>query len=266
VGSSRSVRTPTVAEQPIPSGDRAGRAFDRIGLDAAPWRVGAVFAAGFACIVLVGVLAGTAVEAADGILFDEAAFMAALSADRSALMTDASALFGRFSDTWTVIGMASGAIVVLSLFGLGRQIVVLGGGLAIELAAYLTITYTVGRPRPSVDATASFPSTPSFPSGHVAAAVVLYGAMAVVVWSLNPSRPLRAGAVGVAVVVPSLVGVSRVYEGLHYPSDVAAGAVLGVSGLLVAVTAAGQVPVPTTPQVPVTSSDTAGRGRAEVSP
>ena len=265
MGSSCFVRSPTTAQQPIPTGDRAARVFDRIGLDSARWRVGAVVAAGYVCVVVVGVLVGTAVEAADGVLFDEADFMVALSADRSALMTDASVLFGRFSDTWTVIGMASGAIIVLSLFRLGRQMVVLGGGLAVELAAYLTITYLVGRPRPSVDATASFPSTPSFPSGHVAAAVVLYGAMAIVVWSLDSSRSLRAGAVVVAVVIPSLVGVSRVYEGLHYPSDVAAGAVLGACCLMVAVIAASQVPVRTTPCDPVTASDTATRARSGAS-
>lgn len=250
------MRTPTPAEQPISTGDRTARILDRFGLNSDPLRVCAVAAAGYALVVLVGVLVGTAVEAADGVLFEEATFMAALSEDRSALMTDASELFGRFSDTWTVIGMASGAIVVLAVFRLRRQIVVVGGGLAIELAAYLTITYVVGRPRPSVDATASLPSTPSFPSGHVAAAVVLYGAIAVVVWTLETSRSLRAAAVVVAVVIPTLVAVSRVYEGLHYPSDIAAGAVLGASCLFVAVTAAGHVPVGTTPRIPVTTGDT----------
>jgi membrane-associated phospholipid phosphatase len=154
--------------------------------------------------------------------------------------------------------MASGAIVVLSVSRLGRQIAVLGIGLGVELAAYLSITYLVDRPRPSVEATAAFPSTPSFPSGHVAAAVVLYGGLAIVVWSLDASRAVRGAAVVVAFVLPTLVAWSRVYEGLHYPTDVVAGVLLGASCLVVAVNAADLVPVVST------SDDTAPGSVPEV--
>jgi membrane-associated phospholipid phosphatase len=264
------MRRPTPSEQPLTRSERSARILDGIGVSGAPRRVGVIVIVGYLCVAAIGILIGLAVNDGQGWLFDEAGVMATISENRSGLLTDVAAAVGSFADTWTVIGAASGAVVVLSLARMGRQTLVLVGALALELTTFLTITYTVGRERPSVDATGAVPSTPSFPSGHVAVAVVLYGAMAVIVWSLATSRGLRLAASTVAIVVPTMVAASRVYEGLHHPTDVLAGALLGASCLIVAVVAAGLIPAAPTPNRPLSrqrrrpGSDTCGMDGSSV--
>ncbi len=93
-------------------------------------------------------------------------------------------------------------------------------------ATELVLNRVVQRPRPAVETLLPYtPTTSSFPSGHATVAFALATALA-------QDRPgLRAPLYAVAV----LVAVSRVYLGVHHPSDVVAGAVLGAGmGLLVA--------------------------------
>ncbi len=100
-----------------------------------------------------------------------------------------------------------------------------------EALLYLTVSRLVGRPRPDVaDLTAGLPSAASWPSGHAAAGVVLYGAIAAVVVS-RWSSPWRWVAVAVGVVVPLGVALARLYLAAHYPTDLAAGLFLGVTWL-----------------------------------
>lgn len=70
------------------------------------------------------------------------------------------------------------------------------------------------------------PADASFPSGHVMGAVLFYGFLAVV--SYRIANPLLRGAVqGASLVVILLVGVVRVWEGAHWPTDVLAAYALG---------------------------------------
>jgi undecaprenyl-diphosphatase len=67
----------------------------------------------------------------------------------------------------------------------------------------------------------------SFPSGHTAASVALYGSLAIVVWSLTTSRFWRGLTIVLAVAAPIVVATSRVYRGMHNPTDVISGALIG---------------------------------------
>ena len=73
----------------------------------------------------------------------------------------------------------------------------------------------------------------AFPSGHSATAVALYGALALIVARHGDARARRA-AIAAAVALSVLVGVTRVYLGVHYPTDVLAGWLLGGAVLAVA--------------------------------
>jgi undecaprenyl-diphosphatase len=93
----------------------------------------------------------------------------------------------------------------------------------------------VRRPRPDreaarviVDRHVPMPTSASFPSGHTAAAV----AFATAVGVLLPAAAVPLGALA------SAVGYSRVHTGVHYPGDVAAGAVLGIASAATALAAA----------------------------
>ena len=83
----------------------------------------------------------------------------------------------------------------------------------------------------------SEPSTSSFPSGHIAATVVLWGAIALLFFSASTYRWVRVTAYTIVVVLACAVGTARVYRGMHHPSDVVFGGLMGVSALAVAVLA-----------------------------
>jgi undecaprenyl-diphosphatase len=81
----------------------------------------------------------------------------------------------------------------------------------------------IHRDRPTVvPHLADFHST-SFPSGHSLLSAVIYFTLGVLVARLVRGRGQKALVLGVAALIPLLVGVSRVYLGVHYPTDVLAG-------------------------------------------
>jgi undecaprenyl-diphosphatase len=90
----------------------------------------------------------------------------------------------------------------------------------------------VGRERPALDPLVEIGGY-AFPSGHATAGAVLYGALivvAVVKW--GPRRGGLAGALLVAIALG--VGLSRIYLGVHWPTDVAAGLIAGGTWVYVA--------------------------------
>jgi undecaprenyl-diphosphatase len=96
----------------------------------------------------------------------------------------------------------------------------------------------VDRPRPSLAQVAA--SGASFPSGHATEATAFYAALAVVAASIVGRRlPRLFIAVAVAIVVLG-IAFSRLALGVHYPSDVAAGLLLGSLWVLVSGIATGQ--------------------------
>ena len=160
-----------------------------------------------------------------------------LSAHRGGVLDGVTAFASRSADT---LGIIAGAVVVLIVLATRRrwaQMAVLVTGLALELSAFLAVNALVGRDRPDVPRMGATPSTGSFPSGHTAATLVLYGAIALAVSQGGRASVWRALAWFAAALFPVAVGFARVYRGFHHPSDVVFGFVLGCAVLLVAVLA-----------------------------
>ncbi len=89
------------------------------------------------------------------------------------------------------------------------------------------------RPRPTVVSMETMVMSKSFPSGHAMASVVVYGAIALLVGRLASSRTLRRATWALAAFVVALVGASRVYLGVHYPSDVLGGFIAGFAWITI---------------------------------
>jgi undecaprenyl-diphosphatase len=82
---------------------------------------------------------------------------------------------------------------------------------------------TFARARPAAFFDYPLPISHSFPSGHAFFAASFFGGLAVLVSGRVQSRALRAAVWVVAAALIVLIGLSRVYLGVHYPSDVLAG-------------------------------------------
>ena len=87
-----------------------------------------------------------------------------------------------------------------------------------ELSLFLASAAAVDRPRPPVENLDGPMPTSSFPSGHIAATLCLWVAIAVIVFP-RTDRWWRWLFVALAVVMPVGVAVSRMYRGMHHPTD-----------------------------------------------
>jgi undecaprenyl-diphosphatase len=137
----------------------------------------------------------------------------------------------RLGDTVAVIGVAAVAVAILVIAGHRVHAAFLVGALLIEVTTFLTTTFVIDRERPTVPHLDEGPPTSSFPSGHVAASIVLYAGLALIVTSLVRSRLVRSVVWVAALILPAFVAFSRLYRGMHHPTD-AIGSVIGAVGCL----------------------------------
>lgn len=114
----------------------------------------------------------------------------------------------------------------------GAWLVALTGGAALNQL----LKAVFARPRPVFEDPLAMESTYSFPSGHAMESMVMYGMLAYFVFRVLSTRRARSAVVFGAAVLVLLIGFSRIYLGVHYMSDVAAGYAAGGAWLSACIT------------------------------
>lgn len=155
-----------------------------------------------------------------------------LAGDRTRAGDTVTGVITNLASTPTIIALTVIAAVACRIaFRRWREALFVVLAVAGETAIFTLTTLIVDRKRPDVLKLDAAPPTSSFPSGHTAASICFYGAVAaIVLWRFRHVL-LRAAAVAVAVLVPLAVAASRLYRGMHFPSDVLGGMLLGAAWL-----------------------------------
>lgn len=141
-------------------------------------------------------------------------------------------LFTVLAETPTIVTLTAVAAVVFRLvFRRWRESLIVVFAVVGETLIFWLTTLLIDRQRPKLEQLDAAPPTSSFPSGHTAASVAFYGTVALVLAWHTRHLWLRWLGVLVAIAVPLLVGGSRLYRGMHFPTDVLAGLLLGATWL-----------------------------------
>lgn len=145
-------------------------------------------------------------------------------------MRDVTALGGF---TVLTIVTAVGALAFL-IHGRRRHALVLVGTALLALVTSELVKMIYDRPRPDLVSHGSYVYSGSFPSGHSMLSAATYLTLAMLIASTEPKRGAKRMVFGLAFALMLAVGFSRVYLGVHWPSDVLAGWSLGAAWSLAA--------------------------------
>ena len=122
---------------------------------------------------------------------------------------------------WLVAANRRRAAVVFAVAALGAE----------ALDQIMKLLFHRLRPEPFFGLVS--PITHSFPSGHAMVSCCFFGVLAAILDAREPSRVKRMAMFAIAALIVGLMGFSRVYLGLHYPTDVLAGYAAAVVWLAV---------------------------------
>lgn len=194
-----------------------------------PWLLWAGGAVAAAVLVLVLVILGWTIDRGHRFAIDRAALLALRQPDNLAVpigprwiedMMVALTALGGGTVLTLVIVVTLGALAIKRLWLTAALVLAatVSGSLAVDLAKQI-----VARPRPDIVPHLVEVSSLSFPSGHSANSAIVYLTLATLLTQAIPEAGLRRYVIGVSVVLVAAIGVSRVYLGVHWPSDVLAG-------------------------------------------
>ncbi len=148
----------------------------------------------------------------------------ALNGHASPDLTAVMRFFTAFGSPVVMVALSAALVVIFYYLHWRRAtwllLITLAGALVLNLALKLTFQ----RPRPPVTFFGTpAPASYSFPSGHAMFSACLFGIVAALVSPRLRSRASRVAIWMAAIVLALMIGVSRIYLGVHYPSDVIAG-------------------------------------------
>lgn len=216
---------------PTPDAHLAPLAPEAVGSRRVPWPV--VAAAGGATVLAALLWLGHELNEGDGAAFDHAVMLAMRvpgHPDRPigpawlpSAVRDVTALG---STTVLTLVVATTALFLALRRRLRSAALVLASTL-LGASAVTLIKALIDRARPDLVERLMAETSQSFPSGHAANSAIVYLTVATLLFPVVRGVRIRAFVLGVALALTGLIGVSRVYLGVHWPSDVIAGWAFG---------------------------------------
>lgn len=193
-----------------------------------------------AALVLIGLLAGWLADAAaegDGLTAIDRPVWSWFVGHRTGVLTVAAKVVTEVGGT-AVMGAAATVVALWLWWREHRRgaavlvaAVTAGAGLLISVSKPV-----VGRVRPPTEFQLVSETNQSFPSGHALASIAVLGVLLVVLGPRLRSSGLRIAAAVATVVAVVAIGASRLYLGVHWPTDIAGGWLTGSGWLLVCLT------------------------------
>ncbi|WCN81268.1 phosphatase PAP2 family protein [Micromonospora sp. LH3U1] len=173
-------------------------------------------------MVLLGVLV-TRVFARTWPFTVEDAVNREFAADRTGGWNDVSLVFSTLASTQMIVVVTVLVALALRLWlKRWREPLFLCAAVTAQALVFLLTTLAIDRRRPAVEHMDVSPPTSSFPSGHTSAAVALYVGIAVLMALRVRSTGAKVAWWTLLLTVPLGVALTRMYRGMHHPSDVLA--------------------------------------------
>jgi len=149
-----------------------------------------------------------------------------VAAQRSAALTEVARVVTWAGSAFLLVPLALIACLALVRASLRREALAVALSLGGAMLISDWVKLLVSRPRPPVEHLQAVTGS-SFPSGHATQASAFWFSLVFVLPAAGASSRLTHVAEGLALVIVLAVAASRVYLGVHYPSDVVAGMLLG---------------------------------------
>ena len=159
--------------------------------------------------------------------FDNAVY-SAVSKHISDGLTFFAKTVSNLADTYWLVGLS---LMILLLGKNKRTGMAVFTNLSVAFLTNHTLKYIIQRPRPSVLRLAEEKGY-SFPSGHSMVGMAFYGFLIYLVYKKVKNKGLKWSLITIMSLLVLTVGISRVYLGVHYITDVMAGFILGIAYLI----------------------------------
>jgi membrane-associated phospholipid phosphatase len=161
-----------------------------------------------------------------------------LASNRTPALNDASYVGSSIGDIPFIPALVILAALGALIMRRWRFLAFIAGAILVEVASYRVTSLIVHRERPTVPRLDHLPVNQSYPSGHVAASIVVYIGLALVLSPKLRDRRLAILLWTLAIALPLLVAASRMYRGMHHPTDAVAGVGMGLASIAIALFAA----------------------------
>lgn len=146
---------------------------------------------------------------------------------RNPILTDYFTLMTNVGDVYGyAVVLAVSGFISFKIFNRWKHIVQIMVVLVMAALSNVVLKRFIDRARPDIEHLVVAESL-SYPSGHAMAAMAFYGFMIYLVYRFSINKYLKIGLMILFSVIILSVGISRIYLGVHFPSDIAGGFIAG---------------------------------------